>query len=132
MKIPSLILFVTSLFVSTAANAVDLRKINPSDIIGSKTPSVSSSSSRSRHVPYKYASQRRVPLATMYRGSSHERALDAQIRNYRPSAKENERVFGRGFRKTPSKKLSLEDLIKAGVIKVILGADGKKYLVRSK
>ena len=121
------------MFVSTIANAVDLRKVNPSNIIGGNpTMSTTSGSDRTRAVPSKYAHRKGVPLKELYRGSSHERALDAQIRNYRPSARENERVFGAPYRKSSPKKISIEDLIKRGVVKVILGADGKKYLVRTK
>jgi|TARA_B110000495_G_scaffold199567_1_gene213208 hypothetical protein len=131
MKISNLILLLTSLFISTAANALDVRKINPNDFIGgSPTISTTSGSERSRVVPPKYA--KKQTIKQMYRGSSHERALDAQIRNYRASARENERVFGAPYRKASPKKISIEDLIKRGVIKVILGADGKKHLVRTK
>jgi hypothetical protein len=49
---------------------------------------------RERHVPYKYKHQRGVPLAQMYRGSSHEKALDAQIAAYKSKALKNLLVFG--------------------------------------
>ena len=75
-------------------------KINPSQIEGGplqRTTLTSSSIAkpdREKHVPYKYKHQRGVPLAQMYRGSSHERALDAQIAAYRSKALKNLLVFG--------------------------------------
>lgn len=75
-------------------------KIHPSQIVGGplqRTMSDSSSVSkpeRERHVPYKYKHQRGVPLAQMYKGSSHERALDAQIAAYKSKALKNLLVFG--------------------------------------
>ena len=62
----------------------------------------------------------------LYQSSSHQRLLRQQKENYRESAKENERVFGEPYRRTTSKQLSIEDMIKRGLVKVILGADGKK------
>lgn len=134
-KISNLILFVTSMFVSTIVNAVELSKVNPKDIIGGKptisvskkpTTSASLGSPRTRAVPYKYASQRRVPLVKMYRGSKHEKALDAQIRNYRKSAKENERVFGAPFRKSETRKTVNTNAIFEIIIDA---ATGKKFYV---
>jgi hypothetical protein len=117
---------------------VDLIKIHPSQIVGGpvqrKIPSTPSSSERTRHVPYKYKHQRGMSLMQMYKGSSHERALDAQIRNYRPSARENERVFGAPYRKTTiqPKKQTLEDMIKSGDIELVIEKDGTGYLRKAK
>jgi hypothetical protein len=148
MKIANLVLLLTSLLASTVANALDLRKVNPNDIIGgspagkfSNPRSISASGypigkpsmhDRTRRLPSKYGNTKGKSTIDLYQGSTHQRLLREQIRNYRASAKENERVFGAPYRKTSPKKISIEDLIKRGVIKVILGADGKKYLVRTK
>jgi hypothetical protein len=75
-------------------------KIHPSQIVGGPlqrlTPYSTSVSKpdRERHVPYKYKHQRGVPLAQMYKGSSHESALDAQISAYKSKALKNLLVFG--------------------------------------
>lgn len=49
----------------------------------------SSNKARPRHTQH-------TDLVRVYRYSSHARALEAQKRAYRNSARENERVFGRG------------------------------------
>ena len=133
MKILNTIVIFAFFLLTSFASATDLRKLNPADFIGG-TPkgNFGSSSSRTQATPYKYSNSRNKTIMGLYRGSSHERALDAQIRNYRASARENERVFGAPYRKTSPKKMSIEDLIKQGAVKVILGADGKKYLVQTK
>ncbi len=133
MKILNIIVVLASFLLSSFASATDLRKLNPADFIGG-TPKgkFGSSSSRTHYTSYKYSNTRNKTITGMYRGSSHERALDAQIRNYRASARENERVFGAPYRKSSPKKISIEDMIKRGLVKVILGADGKKYLVQTK
>ena len=75
-------------------------KINPSQIVGGPLQRTTLSSSsivksdREKHVPYKYKHQRGVPLDQMYRGSSHERAVVAQIAAYRSKALKNLLVFG--------------------------------------
>ena len=51
---------------------------------------------------------------SLYRGSKHERALDAQIRNYRESARRNAEVFGRGYgsqTRVPSSQSSKSDIV---------------------
>ena len=87
------------LVFSNGVAAVDLKNVDKSQIAGgpigrtiSNTPS--SIPDRLRHVPYKYKSQRRVPLKEMYSGSSHEKALDAQIQAYKPKALKNILGFG--------------------------------------
>lgn len=84
------------LFFSTCLSALD--KIDPSRIVGGPLertmPIPKSSPDRTRHVTYKYKHQRGVPLAQMYRGSSHESALDAQIAAYKSKALKNLLVFG--------------------------------------
>lgn len=126
--------------ISSPLMAVDLNKVHPSQIIGGPLertmPRQPTLSERTRHVPYKYKHQRGMSLMQMYKGSTHERALDAQIRNYRPSARENERVFGAPYRKTstqPKKQIqSLEDMIKSGDFELVIEKDGTRYLRRAK
>lgn len=133
MKILNTIVIFAFFLLTSFASATDLRKLNPADFIGG-TPkgNFGSSSSRTHATPYKYSGNKNKTIMGLYRGSSHERALDAQIRNYRASARENERVFGAPYRKTTPKKVSIEDMIKLGLVKVIIGTDGKKYLVQTK
>lgn len=100
------------------------------NIIGGPLVPLNTSSSRTQYVPHKYSGTKKS-IKELYRGSSHESALDAQIRNYRASAIENERVFGRPFR-TDKNKISIKELIKKGIVKIILGKDGKQYLVENK
>ena len=134
MKLFKNLFFFFASFICFTASALDLDKINPTDFIGgtpykssTNTQSVSNSqravdsNSRSTRGLYKnshharnldaqiknyQASRKNNSLIKNYRGSHHERALDAQIRAYRPSARENERVFGSPFRKTQSEKSS--------------------------
>jgi hypothetical protein len=97
MKKNSFVLFVL-LFLLSFLSA--FCKIDPRKIVGGPVqrtiPDSSSMSKpdRERHVPYKYKHQRGVPLAQMYRGSSHEKALDAQIAAYKSKALKNLLVFG--------------------------------------
>lgn len=44
----------------------------------------------------KLRQMKRTSVVEIYTGSHHARALEAQKRAYRNSARENERVFGRG------------------------------------
>ena len=75
-------------------------KIHPSQIVGGPIQRTKPDSSsvakpdKGRHVPFKYKHQRGVPLAQMYKGSSHESALDAQIAAYKSKALKNILVFG--------------------------------------
>ena len=149
MKLSNIILIFTSLFVSSIANAIDISKLDPTSFVGG-SPYTSSSRSpseisrtgypigkpslydRTRRLPSKYGNTRGKSIMDLYQSSSHQRLLRQQKENYRESAKENERVFGEPYRKTSSKQLSIEDMIKRGLVKVILGADGKKYLVQTK
>lgn len=122
-SIHNLILFALS-FLCLNLNALDLSKINPNDFIGGNpyktTYPQTQVTNVSRSVDnkpvadlYKGSSHQQAlnsqiskyksnkksnNIVTKYRGSSHESRLDAQIRNYRPSAKENERVFGAPYR----------------------------------
>tara|TARA_B100001093_G_scaffold175973_1_gene168790 strand:- start:631 stop:1074 length:444 start_codon:yes stop_codon:yes gene_type:complete len=147
MKLSNIILILTSLFISNIANALDISKLSSSDFIGgspkasNNARSISASGypigkpsiqDRTRRMPSKYGNTKGRSIMDLYQGSTHQRLLRDQKRAYAPSAKENERVFGAPYRKTSSKKISIEDLIKQGAIKVILGADGKKYLVQNK
>lgn len=132
MKLLKNLFFFFTLIISFSASALDLDKINPNDFIGgnpyrssNNAQSVNESkravdtNSRSTRSLYKnshharnldaqiknyQASRKNNSLMNKYRGSHHERALDAQIRAYRHSARENERVFGAPFRKTQSAK----------------------------
>jgi len=84
----SLLVFIV---FSTGLSGVDLQKNDPSQNVGGQIdrtiPDTNSSfTNRARHIPYKYKNQRGVPLKDMYKGSSHEKALDAQILAYRPNA----------------------------------------------
>ena len=119
------------LFTCVTANALDLSKVRQSDIIGGNpytsarqnTAVANSTHTKSKPTSIKsyrgssheqaldsqirnyQTSRKKNSIINKYRGSSHERALDAQIRNYRASARENERVFGAPFRTTTNKKL---------------------------
>ena len=146
MKIKLAITLLLTLIISTA-NALDVRKLNSSDFIGGNPYKSGSASEisrtgypigkpsmydRTRRMPSKYGDTKGKKIIDLYQGSSHQQLLRQQINNYRASAKENERVFGAPYRKQPTKKLDIEDLIKQGAIKIILGKDGKKYLVENK
>ena len=91
-------------------------KIHPSQIVGGPLQRTAPSSSsfskpdRERHVPYKYKHQRGVPLAQMYKGSSHESALDAQIAAYKSKALKNLLVFG-GYTKRWLSKSDFKRLV---------------------
>ena len=88
------------LIVPISLMGVDLSKIHPTKIVGGSmqrttpTSTTMSKPDRERHVPYKYKQQRGVPLVQMYKGDSHEKALDAQIAAYKPKALKNLLVFG--------------------------------------
>jgi len=88
------------LIVPISLMGVDLSKIHPTKIVGGSmqrttpTSTTMSKPDRERHVPYKYKQQRGVPLVQMYKGGSHEKALDAQIAAYKPKALKNLLVFG--------------------------------------
>jgi len=140
----------TFIVFSKGLSGVDLKKIDPSQIVGGridrKIPDATlSSSDRARHVPYKYKNQRGVPLKEMYRGSSHEKALDTQIQSYKSKALKNILVFGgyagtwmdkSQFRKMLgdiTKPRDLRDeflkLEKSGDLKLSF-KDGTKWLIR--
>ena len=108
-------LLLTGSFLANSLLALDLSKINPSKIVGGPIkrppPDIKSSSDRTRHVPYKYKDQRGVPLVQMYRGSSHEKALDAQIAAYKPKALKNVLGFG-GYTKKWLTKNDFNRLLK--------------------
>ena len=155
MKIITKITATLFLFVCFTANALDLSKVNQSDIIGGNpytTSTFNKTSNKKSEVStiknYRGSanqqlldqqirnyqnSKKKNSLINKYRGSHHERALDAQIRNYRASAKENARVFGAPFRNTNTtkKKLpsKLEDLLARGVLKIIVDKNGQRRLV---
>ena len=84
-------------FTFLTANAID-----PKKIVGGKIHRTYSTNPNSFKAPY--TSSKKTDMMSLYRGSHHERALDAQIRNYRASAKKNAEVFGRGFRQSSSSK----------------------------
>lgn len=90
--------FIIPFFLLNFLNASN--KIHRSQVEGGSLQSTTIASNtiskpdRKRHVPYKYKHQRGVPLAQMYRGSSHEKALDAQIASYESKALKNLLVFG--------------------------------------
>tara|TARA_B100000900_G_C20445119_1_gene660680 strand:- start:150 stop:548 length:399 start_codon:yes stop_codon:yes gene_type:complete len=101
MKIFNILL--TSLvlaFTFSTASAID-----PKKIVGGKIHRTYSTNPNSFKAPY--TSNKKKEIMSLYRGSHHERALDAQIRNYRASAKRNAEVFGSGFRQnTPTTSAS--------------------------
>lgn len=149
MKLSNIILILTSLFVSSIANAIDISKLDPNSFVGgspykssSRSPSEISRTGypigkpslhdRTRRLPSRYGNTKGRSVMDLYQSSSHQRLLREQKKNYRASAKENERVFGAPHRKSTPTKISIEDMIKRGLVKVILGADGKKYLVQTK
>ena len=73
---------------------LDVKNIPPEQVIGGFPENSSSVKNRSKHVPYKYKNKRGVPLDEMYKGSSHEKALDLQIQKYRSKALKNILAFG--------------------------------------
>ena len=92
MKLFNILLtFLAFAFMFSTANAID-----PKKIVGGKVHRTYSTNSNTFKAPD--TSKKKTSIVSLYRGSKHERALDAQIRNYRASAKKNEAVFGRGFR----------------------------------
>lgn len=77
MRVKSILVFLLTLFVTEISiNAKSLLERYNSG----STP--------------KLRQMKKTNLASMYRSSSHARALEAQKRAYRSSAKANERVFG--------------------------------------
>lgn len=95
-KIPFSVLFFAYAFSTASA-------IDPKKIVGGKIHRTlpTHSSSYKASLPKKS-----TDMVSLYRGSKHERALDAQIRNYRESAKKNAEVFGREYRPSISSRLS--------------------------
>lgn len=87
-KLITLLLFA---FTFSSLSAID-----PKKIVGGKINRTFPTSANTFKSPV--SSGKSKDIMSLYRGSHHERALDAQIRNYRASAKRNEEVFGRGFR----------------------------------
>jgi len=129
MKILNKIIPLLLIAISSSLFGVDLSKIDPRNVIGGfpkPTPTHLVNNSNYERV------KKSQSLTKMYRGSSHERRLDAQIRAYRSSAKENERVFGEPYRNNNSSSDKINDLIKRGIVKIITGTDGKQYLVENK
>ena len=104
--------------------------IDPNKIVGGtvsrKLPSYSSASKSP------YSSKRSANIMSLYRGSKHERALDAQIRNYRASARKNAEVFGRGYSSSSRKPNSHSSdqivIIDNKRFKVTLGSGGNILL----
>ena len=121
-----------SLLISFTASALDVSKLDSSSFIGGVNPwkakprttktyqhtppnanvkplsqrykSSSANSSLDAQIRNYQQSKKNNSIKNVYSSSSHAQALDAQIRNYRASARENERVFGAPFRKTQSVK----------------------------
>ena len=84
-----------SLLATPAAWALDLSKVNPNQIVGGPVAPIYPKKEIKHPVPARKSSN----LLGRYRGSAQERALDAQIRAYRPSALKNTLVFGGYVRK---------------------------------
>ena len=110
-------LLIVPIFLTISLMGVDLSKIHPTKIVGGSmqrttpTSTTMSKPDRERHVPYKYKQQKGVPLVQMYRGSSHEKALDAQIAAYKPKALKNLLVFG-GYTKRWLDKNDFKRMVK--------------------
>jgi len=121
-----------SLLISFTASALDVSKLDPSSFIGGVNPwkakprttktyqhtppnanvkpltqrykSSSHNSSLDAQIRNYQQSKKNNSIKNVYSSSSHAQALDAQIRNYRASAKENERVFGAPYRNESTSK----------------------------
>lgn len=128
MKIKNYINLLLLLIFGVSALATDYKNVKSSSFIGGNPFAKSSVQSRTMYVPYKYANNRNKSIQGLYRGSSHERALDNQIRNYRSSARENERVFGAPYRE----QKNIRNMLQSGRFRIVKGQDGKNYLVENK
>ena len=121
-----------SLLISFTASALDVSKLDSSSFIGGVNPwkakprttktyqhtppnanvkplsqrykSSSANSSLDAQIRNYQQSKKNNSIKNVYSSSSHAQALDAQIRNYRASARENERVFGAPYRNESTPK----------------------------
>jgi hypothetical protein len=84
-----------SLLAASGAWALDLSKVNPNQIVGGPVAPIYPKKEIKPQVPPRKSGT----LLGRYRGSAQERALDAQIRAYRPSALKNTLVYGGYVRK---------------------------------